>query len=45
MGYQRFFGSLPGRIVHFVMVMVNALSALMPVKLTSNSMSSVSWNG
>jgi hypothetical protein len=45
MGYQRFFGSFPGRIVQFVIVMVNALLALMPVKLISNSMSSVSWNG
>ena len=31
--------------LQFVAVMVNALLALLPLKLASNSMSSVSWNG
>ena len=45
MNYQPFFKPLPGRIFQFVAVMVNALLAVLPLKLVSNSMSSVSWNG
>ena len=45
MNNQPFQISFSGRILQFALVLVNALLALLPVKLVSNSLSSVSWNG
>ena len=42
---QPIYKALSGRILQFVSVLMNALMALVPVKLVSNSLSSVSWNG
>ena len=36
---------LHARLLQFVAIKLNALLALLPLRLTSNSMSSVSWNG
>ena len=45
MNNQPFFTSLLVRLLHSLAVIVNALLAQLPVKPTSNSLSSVSWNG
>jgi hypothetical protein len=39
------FTSLLAGFLQLVAVIANTLLALLPLKLTSNSMSSVSWNG
>ena len=45
MNNQPIIKSLPGRLLRFIAVMVNALLPVLPLKLGSNSLSSVSWNG
>jgi hypothetical protein len=45
MDNQHFFTYLHARLLQFVSVKLNAFLALRPLKLTSNSLSSVSWNG
>jgi hypothetical protein len=45
MNNKHFFTHLHVRFMQFVAVKLKALLALLPLKLASNSMSSVSWNG